>query len=155
MKLTRWRGTPEQPGLMLALERGGSCDGILYRLPDDALVEEVTRLLQRETDGHEDLAYVRWINVRSGTERRRALVFWAIPKGRDFPQPPSHAVAAHMLARACGHIGSGASYLYQTVAKLAEFGIRDRNLWQIQHLVAAELEAMPPVRDDSAEPGPD
>ncbi|WP_303981803.1 gamma-glutamylcyclotransferase [Dongia mobilis] len=142
MKLTRWRGTPEQPGLMLALERGGSCDGILFRLPEASTVEELARALQRETDGHEDIAYVRWINVRSGAEIRRALVFWAHPKGFHLPEPPTLDLAAHMLARACGHMGSGAAYLYNTVAKLAEHGIYDRNLWRLQQMVAAEIMAM-------------
>lgn len=147
MKMTRWRGTPEQPGLMLALERGGSCDGILFRLPEENTIEELARALQRETDGHEDLAYIRWINVRTCAEMRRALVFWAHPKGFHLPEPPPLDLAAQMLARACGHVGSGASYLYQTVAKLAEFGIYDRNLWQLQQMVAAEIRAM---RDDRA-----
>ena len=142
MKLTRWRGTPEQPGLMLALERGGSCDGILFRLPEASTVEELARALQRETDGHEDIAYVRWINVRSGAEIRRALVFWAHPKGFHLPEPPTLDLAAHLLARACGHMGSGAAYLYNTVAKLAEHGIYDRNLWRLQQMVAAEIMAM-------------
>ena len=30
----RFRGTPEKPGLMLAIDRGGSCKGIAHRLPD-------------------------------------------------------------------------------------------------------------------------
>src|SRR5262249_49176121 len=35
MKLTRWRGTPDCPGLMMALDRGGRCDGVICKLPDD------------------------------------------------------------------------------------------------------------------------
>jgi Uncharacterized protein involved in cation transport len=46
---------------------------------------------------------------------------------------------AQILARACGHIGSDAAYLYQTVSKLEELGIRDRNLWRLQELVADEI----------------
>jgi glutathione-specific gamma-glutamylcyclotransferase len=46
---------------------------------------------------------------------------------------------AHILARACGHWGSGAQYLHQTVSKLEEFGIHDENLWKLQELVAEEI----------------
>lgn len=34
LDLVRWRGSAAQPGLMMALERGGRCDGVIYRLPD-------------------------------------------------------------------------------------------------------------------------
>jgi cation transport protein ChaC len=47
-----------------------------------------------------------------------------------------------MLARAAGHGGSGAAYLHQTVTKLEELGIHDSYLWELQHLVAAEIRAM-------------
>lgn len=139
MRLTHWRGTPEQPGLMLALEHGGSCDGILFRLPEDRVREELLALLVREVDRPDDLAYIRWITVRAAGVKHRALVFWAHPKGFHMPEPPTLPIAAQMLARACGHMGSGASYLYQTVAKLAEYGIRDRNLWRLQEMVAQEI----------------
>ncbi len=48
-------------------------------------------------------------------------------------------------ARACGHAGSGAEYLFHTVTKLEEHGIRDRNLWQLQHLVAEEIQRLHPT----------
>jgi cation transport protein ChaC len=56
-----------------------------------------------------------------------------------------HARVAHILARACGHAGSGAEYLFHTVSKLDEHGIRDRNLWQLQHLVAEEIRRLHPT----------
>jgi cation transport protein ChaC len=142
MKMERWRGTPEQPGLMLALERGGCCDGVLLRLPEEGKAEELASVLQREIDGPEDQAYLRWLNVRSGSETCRALTFWAQPKGFHFPEHPTLDETAHMLARACGHVGSGAAYLYNTVAKLAEHDIYDRNLWRLQEMVAKEIGEM-------------
>lgn len=142
MKMERWRGTPEQPGLMMALERGGSCEGIAYRLPADNAVGELVNLLKREVEGVEDSAHIRWVKARTDDERFQALVFYALPKGVDFPKRPSLDMAAHMLARACGHAGSGAAYLHRTVEKLAEHGICDRNLWRLQEMVAAEIKAL-------------
>ena len=46
-----------------------------------------------------------------------------------------------MLAKSCGIAGSGAEYLYKTVAKLAQHGIYDRNLWHLQELVAHRITA--------------
>jgi len=78
-----------------------------------------------------------------GGETIRALTFWAGGKSPRIirPLPPLQDVAP-VLARACGHRGSCAEYLYNTVVHLAEFGIRDRNLWRLQEMVAREIEAM-------------
>lgn len=46
---------------------------------------------------------------------------------------------AEILAKACGHWGSGAEYLFNTVCKLEERGIHDRYLWQLQRLVADRI----------------
>ena len=49
---------------------------------------------------------------------------------------------ADVLARACGHWGSGAEYLGNTVAHLEEHGIHDRGLWKLQELVAGKINEM-------------
>ncbi len=71
----------------------------------------------------------------------RALVSYAHPAHLDYYAKalPLEQVA-HILARACGHWGSGAQYLHQTVSKLEEFGIHDENLWKLQELVAEEIQ---------------
>ncbi len=135
----RWRGSPQQPGLMMALERGGSCDGVAYRLPDGEQREHIRNLVGREITMREDLGMVCWVTVRTDTGPLRALVFWAGPKGDGIALKLPLERVAWVLARACGHVGSCASYLYNTVAKLEEFGIHDRNLWRLQELVAEEI----------------
>jgi cation transport protein ChaC len=42
------RGTPEQPGLVLALDRGGSCSGIAFRLAADGAMPHLEALWRRE-----------------------------------------------------------------------------------------------------------
>jgi cation transport protein ChaC len=85
---------------------------------------------------------VRWIPVRSAEGRERALVFWAGPRGERVTGKLPLEEVAWTLARACGSVGSCAEYLYNTVAHLEEFGIRDRNLWRLQELVAEEIERL-------------
>jgi cation transport protein ChaC len=69
------------------------------------------------------------------------LVFGASPRGTGYAGKQSLSQAAQTLARACGHIGSGAVYLFHPVTKLEEFGIRDHNLWRLQQLVADEIQS--------------
>ncbi|MBN9550559.1 MAG: gamma-glutamylcyclotransferase [Alphaproteobacteria bacterium] len=142
LDLVRWRGSAAQPGLMMALERGGRCDGVIYRLPDGDKSVHIERLLRREIDDHEAVASVRWVPVRTEQGRRRALGFWVGVTGRGTSLGQPLERVAQILARACGHVGSGAEYLYNTVSHLETFGIHDRNLWRLQELVAGEIRSI-------------
>jgi len=138
--LESWRGTPEQPGLMLALARGGSCRGMAYRLPEAGRDAAMEALLRREIGYEVDLASVRWLRVRGeGGRVMRALVFYAAPLDRAIQVDLPLEEQARRIARAAGHVGSCAAYLHNTVQHLEGLGIRDRYLWQLQRLVAEEI----------------
>ncbi|MEO6396681.1 MAG: gamma-glutamylcyclotransferase [Devosia sp.] len=139
LTLTRWRGTREVPALMMALDRGGSCTGVAYRLCADNRQAQIEKLLRRETDSLPATNVPRWITIRAGGENLRALAFVAARGGVAYAGPRPHQQIAEILARAAGHWGSAAQYLERTVSKLDERGIRDRNLWAIQRLVADEI----------------
>jgi cation transport protein ChaC len=89
-----------------------------------------------------DAYSIRWVAVDTPEDPVRALTFWAGPRGDRVLNGLSLESVAHVLARACGHIGSCAEYLYHAVRHLEEKGIRDRNLWKLLELVAAEIEAL-------------
>ncbi|CDX29769.1 ChaC family protein [Mesorhizobium sp. SOD10] len=152
LDLVRWRGSAEQPGLMMALERGGRCDGVIYRLPVGDKAAQIEKLLRREIDDHEAVASVRWVPVRTAQGRVRALGFWVGVTGRGTSLGQPLEKVAWVLARACGHVGSGAEYLYNTVSHLETFGIHDRNLWRLQKLVADEIRSIHSARFENAEP---
>ncbi len=140
LKLTRWRGTRELPALMLALDRGGSCKGIAYRLPAHDHFGQLGLLMRREIDANPPTNVPRWISVKTEKGTVRALAFVAAPGGNAYSGKQSLEKVAHVLARAAGHWGSAAQYLFRTVTMLEEHGIRDRNMWRIQSLVAEEIE---------------
>ena len=142
MQLFRFRGSPEQPGLMLALDHGGSCVGEVFRIVPEKAGAELEKLTRREIPYRRLAKAWRWVGVDIKGERRKALTFYAgMRQDIFYARLPIHT-QAHMLARAAGHGGSGAAYLHQTVTKLEELGIHDRYLWELQHLVAAEIRAM-------------
>nr|WP_255618240.1 gamma-glutamylcyclotransferase [Aurantimonas sp. VKM B-3413] len=142
LKMTRWRGSPEQPGLMMALERGGRCDGVIYRLREEDRHAQIRRVLHREIRFRENVSMARWVPVHTAEGKVKALTFWAGPRGERIASKLPLDEVAHILARACGHVGSCAEYLFNTVRHLEEFGIRDRNLWRLQELVAEEIRAI-------------
>ncbi len=144
MELLNWRGTRSQPGLMMALERGGACQGIAYRLSTGDRRAQIERLLRREVSDRESLPFLQWLPLKGADGSIEALSFWVGPIGTGILlRQPLEAVAA-IIARACGHAGSCAEYLYNTVAHLEQYGIRDRNLWRLQQLVANEIHRLHP-----------
>jgi cation transport protein ChaC len=142
LEMKRWRGSRMQPGLMMALDRGGRCNGVVFRLADNDRLGQIRRMVRREVGTLEDARTIRWLSVKTPHGVTRALVFWAGPTGERVRRKLPLDVVARVLARACGHMGSCAEYLYLTVKHLEEHGIRDRNLWRLQKLVASELRAI-------------
>jgi glutathione-specific gamma-glutamylcyclotransferase len=148
IELTDWRGSPSLPGLMLALERGGQCEGVAYRLCDGMHPEQIGKLIAREITTIEDISMVRWSTVWTSQGPLRALMFWAGPQGPGISCKLPLPQIAWTLARACGHGGSGAEYLYHTVVQLEHLGIRDSFLWRLQQLVAAEILTLYPEHNN-------
>jgi cation transport protein ChaC len=100
---------------------------------------QIRRMIRREVGTLDDASTIRWIGVETDEGPVRALVFWAGPKGERVVAKQSLLNVAQILARACGHMGSCAEYLYLTVQHLEMRGIRDRNLWRLQEMVASEI----------------
>lgn len=136
----RYRGTVERPGLMMALDRGGQCQGMVFEIAEP-VAANLEALLRREMTILPPVNVPRWLHVRGAGGAMRALGFVVDPANpRYVGKLPKRAVAA-TLATAVGHWGSGAQYLYETIRHLDACGIRDRNLWELQAMVAEAIEA--------------
>ncbi|MEZ5669815.1 MAG: gamma-glutamylcyclotransferase [Alphaproteobacteria bacterium] len=139
---THFRGMPGRPGLMMVLDRGGACRGVIERLPDGRAEDNLFRLFRREMFLLPTPMPPRWVTVRTAAgECVRAITF-AIDRdsGRYVGGLDADRVA-DMLATAVGHWGTMAEYLHNTVAHLEAEGIHDRRLWRLQEMVAARIEA--------------
>jgi len=138
----RFRGNREQPGLMLALDRGGSCTGVAFRLPDKELEKNMHRLIRREMSMRPSAFPARWVTVETEGGRLTALTFAMNRKSGRYVGDLSEEKTADMLATACGFRGSMAEYLFATVAGLEALGIHDRYLWRLQELTAERIDAL-------------
>ena len=139
-RITRFRATRDRPGLMMALDRGGQCQGILYRLPGESLQAQLGRLFRREFTVKPPNSTPRWIRVATEEGPLTALAFVMNRQAPAYVGRLAPEEVAALLAGACGHWGSGAEYLHNTVMHLEEHGIHDRNLWRLQKLVAGRIE---------------
>jgi len=134
----RFRGTVDRPGLMMALDRGGQCQGMVFEIARPVAVN-LEALLRREMTILPAVNVPRWLNVRTGGGASRALGFVVDPANPRYAGKLDKRAVAATLAIAVGHWGSGAEYLFETIRHLDACGIRDRNLWQLQELVAQEI----------------
>ena len=139
IQLTRFRGTPEQPGLMMSLTPGGSCRGALLRIAGNSVESSLRKLWRREMTVKPPNTPPRWVTAKAGGVNVRAIVFAANRRGANFVAGLTNEQIADVLCKAAGHWGSGAEYLMQTVDQLERLGIRDANLWRLQRLVAHQL----------------
>lgn len=123
-----YRGTPAKPGLILGLLPGGTCRGIAHRLPADRYEAVRRYLIRREIDN--DGVYQETIRPIRLDDGRivPALVYLADRKHRQFAGKLPLAKAVALVGQGRGVTGSNLDYLRNTVAHLAEMGLRDRAL---------------------------
>jgi cation transport protein ChaC len=120
------RGTPEQPGLVLALMHGGSCRGLALRLPPGEAEATLRTLWLREMPTG---TYTpRWLACQTPGGPLRALAFTLERHSPAHVGPLDDAALLHILRHAQGRYGSTLDYLVQTEAALRAQGIVDHQL---------------------------
>lgn len=135
------RGTPECPGLVFGLDRGGSCRGVVYRLSGDQVPAYFPALWEREMSSG---AYIpRWLNCITGAGSVPALVF---TMNRDNPAyiralPDDELIA--VIRRASGRYGPCTDYVVQTAQALRAAGIRDPRLDAISRRIEVDSHILP------------
>jgi len=136
----RFRGSKGSAGLMLALDRGGQCRGVVQRLVETTLRTQLDKLIRRESNTVPSPFPWRWIAVETDGEPLTALTFAMNRKSGAYVAGLGDDALAKVLAQAVGFRGSMAEYLFSTVQHLEELGIHDERLWHLQELVALEIE---------------
>jgi cation transport protein ChaC len=135
LSITALRATVARPGLMLALDRGGSCHGAAYRLAEDDLERELQLLWRREMMCG---AYVpRWVELKDSSG---AAFGWAIAFTIDADHPHyagalDEETVVGRLATAAGGLGSSADYLFRTCESFDDNGIADVKIERLAALV--------------------
>jgi glutathione-specific gamma-glutamylcyclotransferase len=139
MRVPRFRGTPEKPGLMMALDRGGQCQGKILQVPAQQIEESMGKLFRREMSVKPYSNRARWLSAATSGGTVRAIGFVMDRQSPRYSGRLALEEVADVLSTAAGHWGSGAEYLYNTVSHLEEYGIHDRYLWRLQALVAERI----------------
>jgi glutathione-specific gamma-glutamylcyclotransferase len=117
------RGTPENPGLMLALDRGGSCHGMVHRIAAKQVDSELRILWMREMIG--GVYSPRWVRVRAGGRVVAAITFVADRSHPRYAGKLPEAMIVRRIAQAAGDLGTNRHYLFRLVEHLDSLGILD------------------------------
>jgi len=127
------RGTIEKPGLVLALDRGGSCRGIVYHIPDTHGVAVVDYLWRREmvTGAYN----YRCLQIVIDGTRRQAHTFVADRAHEQYAGDLNIAETVALIRQGVGARGPCTNYLAATVAHLDQLGIPDHSLHQLLNLI--------------------
>lgn len=129
LKLFMGRGTPEKPGLMLALDHGGACRGVAFRIPAAQVRQELWVLWQREMFGGSYNA--QWVPLKFHGQTVRGLTFVINPSHPRYTKGLGAAQTAQMILEGKGELGSNLEYFENTVSHLRTLGIKDTALMRI------------------------
>ena len=136
----RYRGTSEVPGMVLGLDRGGSCRGLALRIAKTRAAAVLAYLHEREMTG--GVYHQRILAARLDDGRVvRAHAFVAC---RDHPQYAGRmdpAKAAALIRKGVGIHGTARDYLANTVAHLDEMSLSEPGLRRLLDLVDAPAKA--------------
>ncbi len=147
------RGSPGQPGLVLALLSGGSCRGLVYRVPAAIGEAVLTTLWAREMPTGEEFSHPpdrarparsgpvptyepRWLACATPQGPLRALAFTLSRHSPSWTGDISDAELLYIFSHARGRYGTTLEYLMRTVQGLREQGIHDVELERQWHLAA-------------------
>lgn len=138
MRLEGGRGTYAQPGLMAALDQGGQCHGVVFRIAA-ALVDQETKFMW-----HREMfagAYCPvFLEVATPQGPVDALVFVMDRSNCRYMPDLTDEESARMIAVAEGRLGPNFDYLQSLVRHLDELGIQDDDMSRLHAFARAYRE---------------
>ena len=130
------RGTPERPGLVLGLDRGGMCRGIAYRVDAASRAQTIAYLRGREQVTTVYLETVRQIELEDVARRRVRALCYIVDRGHvQYAGRLTLAESLHHVRQGHGQSGPNRDYVLETVRALEALGYRESDL----HLLAQRL----------------
>ncbi len=148
------RGTPEKPGLVLGLDRGGSCQGIAFRVPAAAAADTIAYLRQRE---QVTLVYRELILPARLADGRHVLALCYVVDRRhqQYAGRLDRADLERLVRQGYGASGANPEYVRNTHAHLAQLGIADATLeWLVRRFSDHPLTEQAQPRTESLAPLP-
>ncbi len=121
------RGSPERPGLVLGLDRGGACQGVAFEV--DAALREPTIRYLREREQATSVYLERVVPVTlEGGARVLAMTYVADRLHDQYAGRLDREAMLEHVRAGKGQFGGNAEYVLETYDHLREIGVRDGDL---------------------------
>ncbi|RMD61648.1 MAG: gamma-glutamylcyclotransferase [Alphaproteobacteria bacterium] len=130
-----YRGTPDRPGLVLGLDRGGACSGLVFRVPAAEGEAALDYLYAREMMTR--VYRPRWLNVRTPGGPVRAAAFVVDTTHPQYAGRLAPERVVEIILQGRGERGPCLDYLENTVRHLEALGLRDRQLTRLLRMARA------------------
>lgn len=126
------RGSYAQPGLVLGLDRGGACDGVLFYVPPRQALQTLTYLRKREQVTRVYKELYMPVELLDGSGRVcRALCYVADRGHKQYIGSLSVQRKADIIKRCVGRSGKNIDYFLSTLRHMDELGFYDAELKRI------------------------
>ena len=136
------RGTPEKPGLVLGLDQGGNCRGIVYRVAPARRDETVAYLRAREqvTMVYRECWRSVWID--DDPNKRVQALCYVVDRGHEqYAGRLGLAEQLHYVRQGHGRSGNNRDYVLATVKEIEAQGVRDPGLHRLAAMLKGAHEA--------------
>ncbi len=133
------RGSAERPGLVMGLDRGGSCRGVAYRVPAEAAADTLAYLDEREIAHYPVYRRAVLPVVLDGGRRVAAVTYVVDRADPDYAGHLTVEQQAAIVASARGLSGDNRDYLASTVRHIHALGLSDRRLEAVLHALGERL----------------
>jgi cation transport protein ChaC len=126
------RGTPEKPGLVLGLDRGGMCRGIAFRVAAFKREKTIAYLRDREQVTSVYVETVRRIELEDAARRQVRALTYVVDRGHvQYAGRLSVEQSVHYVRQGHGRSGQNRDYVIETVRALEALGYRETDLHRI------------------------
>ena len=126
------RGTPERPGLVLGLDRGGACRGIAYRVAASLRGDTVAYLRAREQTTHVYREVMRSVWLDNEPRGRVSALTYVADRGHvQYAGRLPLAEQLRIVQQGHGRSGNNRDYVLSTVKAIEAEGFRDDPLHQL------------------------
>ena len=130
------RGTPERPGLVLGLDRGGACRGIAFRVTASQRQSTIQYLREREQTTHVYREVMRSVWLGNDARDRVSALAYVVDRSHvQYAGRLSLTEQLHFVNQGHGRSGANRDYVLSTVKAIEAEGFRDPQLHQLATLL--------------------